>query len=128
MKHKKLYFSIVIVFSAVVFFACDKYEGEISGDVVYKDAAGDTHIAAGAIVSKIQLNGEKETTVAKEKTDTNGHYLFTYTIKGSWKIAGRLEIDSLVYEGVSEVVTINGTNKEVRNMVLVPVENKGNNE
>ena len=128
MRDRKHYFPMIILFSAAAFWACDKYEGEISGEVVYTDMYGTQQVAAGAIMSKVQLKGGNETVVAKQETDSNGRYVFDYTTKGSWKVKGRLEMDSLVYEGVSETVTINGTRKEVRDLVLLPVQNERHNE
>ena len=117
MRNKRL---VAVVFMACLLcvFACEKYEGTISGNVVYVEE-GISDVAVNAVITKIEVKGERETVVAKEKTDTLGNYALEYTTTGSWKVTGRLEIDSLVYEGVSEVVKIDETNKTARlNLVL----------
>ncbi|MCL2131956.1 MAG: hypothetical protein FWH36_05840 [Lentimicrobiaceae bacterium] len=119
MSNKKLFSVIFVV--GLLFFACEKYEGTISGNVVFVED-GVEYTAVDAVITKIELKGSREVIVAKEKTDTLGNYVLNYTAKGSWKVSGRLEIDSLVYEGSTDVITIDGTNKEEQNIVLMPIK------
>ena len=121
MQNKGL-FVVIYAVCALLLFACEKYEGTIKGQVVYVENGAELP-AVDAIITKIQLKGSTEIVVAKEKTDTCGNYTLNHTAKGSWKLIGRLEMDSLVYEGVSDVVEINGANEEVRKLVLLPIKN-----
>ena len=114
---------VVFTVCVVLFFACEKFEGTISGNVVYVED-GQEYVAIDAIITKIQLKGSTEIVIAKEKTDTSGNYLLNYTAKGSWKVTGCLEIDSLVYEGSTDVIVIGGASKEGQNMVLRLVKNE----
>ena len=120
MRDKNLFVLIFVV--CLLFFSCEKYEGTISGNVVFMED-GIEYPAVNAIITKIQLKDATEIVVAKEKTDTIGNYVLNHTAKGSWKVIGRLEMDSLVYEGSSDVITIDGNNKEGVNLVLMPIKN-----
>jgi len=121
MRNKRLF---VLVFTVcLLFFACEKYEGTISGKVVYVEG-GVEFPAVDAVITKIELKGEKEIVVAREKTDSSGNYVLDYISKGSWKVVGWLEIDDLVYEGVSDAIKMEGNKKEVVNLVLMPIKNK----
>ena len=119
MWNKRLFVFVFIVGIGVL--SCEKYEGTICGNVVYMND-GELEIAVDAIITKIKIDGETEMMIAKEKTDTNGYYVLNYLTKGSWKIIGRLEIDSVVYEAVSEVIVIDGASKKEQNMVLLPIK------
>lgn len=119
MRNKKLFVSIFIV-CAMFFFACERYEGTISGNVVFMEN-GMEYPAIDAVITKIELKGATEIVIAKEKTDSTGNYVLSHIAKGSWKITGRLEIDSLIYEGASDVIVIDGANKEKQNLVLQPI-------
>jgi len=119
MQNKSLF--TLVFMGCLLFCACEKYEGTISGNVVFMED-GRTYPAVDAIITKMKVKGAKEIAVAKGKTDTCGNYVLNHVSKGSWKVVGRLEIDSLVYEGESDVIEIDG-NKEVVNLVLMPVIN-----
>ena len=121
MQDKRL-FVVIYVVCALLLFACEKYEGTINGRVVYVED-GVEQPAVDAVITKVQVKGNAEIVVAVEKTDTCGNYTLSHVSKGSWKIIGRLEIDSLVYEAVSEAIVIDGANKEVQNLVLLPIKN-----
>jgi hypothetical protein len=113
---------VVIFIGCLLFVACEKFQGTISGKVVYVED-GTEYAAVDAVITKIELKGDKEIVVAKEKTDSIGNYVLNFTAKGSWKIRGWLELDSLVYEGSSDAINIVGTNKEEVNLVLFPTKN-----
>jgi hypothetical protein len=115
-------FVVICAVCALLFFACEEYEGTISGNVVYMKN-GVAEVAVDEIITKIQLKGGAEIVVAKEKTDTCGNYVLNHTAKGSWKVIGRLEIDSIVYEGTSDVIAVDGAEKSVQNLVLKPIKN-----
>ena len=112
----------VICVACALFYACEKYEGTISGKVVFVEN-GVEYPAVDAVITKIELKGDAEIVVAKEKTDTLGNYVLSHTANGSWKVSGRLEIDSVVYEGSSKVIVIDGAKNEVQNLVLLPINN-----
>jgi len=122
MWNKRL-FGLIFMACSLLFCACEKYEGTISGNVVFMED-GVLYTAEDAIITKIQLKGTKEIVVTKEKTDASGNYVLNYTAKGSWKISGRFEIESFVYEGSSDVIEIDGTKKVEVNLVLLPIENE----
>jgi len=113
---------VVCVVCSLFFLACERYEGTISGNVVYREN-GVEYVAVDAIITKMQLKRETEILVAKEKTDTAGNYVMNHITKGTWKVIGRLEIDSLVYEGFTDAIVIDGANNEVQNLVLLPIKN-----
>ena len=120
MRNKRLF--VFVFMACTLLAACEKYEGTISGNVVYVED-GVEFPAIDAVITKIELKGEKEIVVAKEKTDS-GKYVLNYISKGSWKVMGWLEIDDLVYEGASDAIKMEGNKKEVVNLVLMPVKNK----
>jgi len=121
MRNKRLF--VFVFMACLLLFACEKYEGTISGKVVYVED-GVEFPAIDAVITKIELKGGKEIVVAREKTDSSGNYVLDYISKGSWKVVGWLEIDSLVYEGVSDAIKMEGNKKEVVNLVLMPIKNK----
>ncbi|MDR1878393.1 MAG: hypothetical protein LBQ64_02380 [Bacteroidales bacterium] len=93
-------------------FSCDKYESEIAGTATYLDSTDNTtYPAAGAIITKRAVKGDTSHPMGAVIANENGDFLFNYTTKGSWFLEGKLTKDSLIYTGVSEPFTTNGTDK-----------------
>jgi uncharacterized lipoprotein YehR (DUF1307 family) len=103
--------------------ACDKYESKITGKVNYIDVNGrKSYPAAGAIITKMSVEGDNLYSVVSVIADTNGEFLFEHTTKGSWQLSGKkVGIDSTLYTGSSEIFTTNGENQVEQILLLQPV-------
>ena len=80
--------------------ACDKYNSTIEG-------------APNAIVYKQVVQKEDTINIIATSCDSNGCFLFDNTTKGTWRLKGKIVLDSAIYEGCSSVFTTKGTDKVV---------------
>ncbi|MBO4739814.1 MAG: hypothetical protein J5606_09705 [Bacteroidales bacterium] len=101
--------------------ACDKYNSTIEGYVFYEDE-GNLYKAKDAIVYKQVVQKEDTINIVATSCDSNGCFLFDNTTKGTWRLKGKIVLDSVIYEGCSSVFTTKGTDKVVvPDIVLQPI-------
>jgi hypothetical protein len=112
----------LMMFAGVILIACDKYESKIIGKVNYRDVNDNKkYPAAGAIITKIAVAGDSLRSIVSVVANENGEFLFDRTTKGSWKLSGKFEKDTVQYVGLSEHFTTNGINQIEQFILLEPV-------
>ncbi|MDR1459175.1 MAG: hypothetical protein LBI60_03070 [Bacteroidales bacterium] len=120
---------IWLFFAGTIFMACDKYDSKISGKANYIDKNNNTsYPASGAVITKMTLKGDSLYPVVAVVADGNGEFLFEHTTKGSWRLSGKLEKDSIFYFGFSEDFTTNGNNHIEQTILLEPPINEDDSE
>ncbi len=92
--------------------ACDKYNSTIEGSVLYEQEKN-LYKAPNAIVYKQVVQKEDTINIIATSCDSNGCFLFDNTTKGTWRLKGKIVLDSAIYEGCSSVFTTKGTDKVV---------------
>jgi hypothetical protein len=112
---------ICLFFASMIFVACDKYDSKISGKARYIDKNNTSYPAAGAVITKMTIKGDSLYAVVAVVADENGEFLFEHTTKGSWKLNGKVEKDSILYFGLSEDFSTNGANHIEQTILLEPV-------
>jgi hypothetical protein len=121
MKYGKI-LAIGLLFAGVILNACDKYESKITGKVNYIDANDNMiYPASGAVVIKMAVDGDSIYPIVGVRANENGEFLFEHTTKGSWKLSGKFEKDTVFYFGLSESFTTNGNNHIEQTILLEPV-------
>ncbi|MDR2407365.1 MAG: hypothetical protein LBE13_04535 [Bacteroidales bacterium] len=112
----------LLMFAGVILIACDKYDSKIIGKVNYIDVNDNRNYpAAGAIITKMAVDGDSLRSVASVVANENGEFLFDHTTKGSWKLSGKIEKDTILYWGLSEQFSTNGSNQIEQIILLEPV-------
>jgi hypothetical protein len=112
----------LLVFAGVVLLACNKYDSKIIGKVNYIAIHDNKNYpAAGAIVTKIAVTGDSLRSVVSVVANENGEFLFDQTTKGSWKLSGKFEKDTILYFGLSEQFSTNGINQIEQIILLEPI-------
>jgi hypothetical protein len=113
---------IGLFFAGMFLMACDKYDSKISGRASYINKNNNTtYPAAGAIITKMTLKGDSLYPVIAVIADDNGEFLFEHTTKGSWKLNGKVEKDSIFYFGISDEFSTNGANHIEQTILLEAV-------
>jgi hypothetical protein len=121
MKNRKISLFVLLLWM-IVFVACDKYDSKIIGKATYLDTNNQiSYPAAGAIITKISVDGDRLSSIVAVFADGNGEFVFDHTTKGSWQLSGKLEKDSTVYFGLSEHFTTNGNNQTELLLLLEPL-------